>query len=660
MNSDSRPAPALDANASKRSAGAVDCERLDAVCDFIRVDAAVRRRREEAVTLDRYLDTVPGLVEDPVLADTAIRVVLDSAVAKGRNRAAAAADLRRAHPELSDAIELARILDNAFDTTGAFLRFAGERYSPTLPTDFGPPWRGGERRFWLTDRVAAGAHGTVFRAYDRALSTDGRTAWAAIKVLGVADAGAEMARREAIRARVIDHPAVARVLTAGETDDNHSFIAFEFVEGKSLRAWRSDDPALTGEAAGVKLISEIAQGMAAAQAVGVSHGDLHPGNILITPSGLPKIVDFGLGHLSTGTIIGGKSKGALGFMPPECWLEREVNPVQVDVFGMGALLHWLVLGSPPNGDSCEAAEQELAQGGRTPQQLARSLKARGIDCDLAWILGRSLSGDPATRYHSAAAFLVDLTRWSHHEPLRWTKPTVRRRAHLVIRRAPVTVALCVLAAALGIGGAAASTAIALRGRVEVAEQASRASEAQLRSMRAESERTNQAKRVAAGLMNLVNQPLAGEPEPGWLLTLSLLDDLIRIEGGTLALADRRLERQIEAAEYFCGEIAGQEGECSMAAVMWHAALGRWLLEAGRWNEASVVLKRVLDDARNFHPGDPMIERLSVMADAATVLGAGRARSDASAVTDAEDRLRRIGTGELPPAVRLLIDGRESE
>lgn len=649
--------PARDRNQQSGSCSA-DTEHIDSVCDFIRVDAAVRTQREQPVTLAHYLESIAGIADNPVLLDTAIRVVLDSASRSGRNRAAAAAELRRAHPELADAIGLARILDHAFDSTNAFQTFARGDFSPRLPLDFGPPWRGGEHRFSLTDRVAAGAYGVVFRGLDRALSVDGRSAWAAIKVLNANDAGAELARQEAIRARAIDHPAVARVLTAGETDEGQSFIAFEFVEGQPLRHWRGENVATLGPRRSVQLLSQIVGGVAAAHAVGVTHGDLHPGNILITMQGNPKIVDFGLGLFSPGSVIGGSVKGALGFTPPECWLGGAISPVSADVFGLGALFYWFLIGTPPNGATHDEAELALSSGGRSRADTETSMRAKGFDPDLSAVVSRALAPNPSERYPSAASFLADLERWLQHEPILWSKPTLRRRVRLAIERAPMTAAISLVAVLLAIGGAAASTAIALRGRIAIAEQTSRAAEMELLALRADKDKLRQAQEISRGLVNLVQQAPRDKPEERWLLLLSLLDDLIRIEGGTKALTETRLVRQIEAAAFYGDEAARLEGECSMSTLLWRAAHGRWLLEAGRWTDASAVLGPALQRARDFHPGDPMVERLSVMADAALVLGPSAAPGSEDASMQALDRLRHSDLLSLPDSIAAMVRARK--
>lgn len=636
-----------------RDRGPGDAVDIDALCDSILVDASVRRQRNQEVTLSWYFATIPGLQSHPVVLDTALRTVLDEAEFRGRDRDAAAAELGRQFPELAEAIGFAQILDRALGSSSDFSRLLEPVYA-SLPCDFGPPWRGGEHRFSLTDRVAAGAHGVVFRAYDRSLSSDGRTAWAAVKILSGPDDGAVLARREAIRARVIDHPAVARVLAAGEVETGGSFIAFEFVDGQPLRAWREQNPALCEPHTAVKFGLRIAEGLEAAHSSGVTHGDLHPGNVLVTSSGLPKIVDFGLGLVSPDSLVSGHSKGALGFIPPECWNGARVDPRSADVFGFAALLYWIICGVPPNGATVDDAELLLEAGGRSAAQITSELMGRGIDRDLSRIIARALDADPKARCPSMSAVISDLVRWQRHEPIVWSNPSAIRRARLAIRRAPLVAALGATGFVVALGGVAAATGISMRGRAAIAEQAAATAKAEANTLRVESDKYQQSRLFSRGLLNLVNQVPTDKPEPRWLLLLSLLDHLFAAEGGSLTLAERRLDRQIMLARQMRDDTQTLEGECSIAAVMWDAALGRWLLEANQFEEAGRVLAPAYEHAQLYFGGDPMVQRIEAMMDIATVLGSEPEETNPESVEQAVDRLRTADLSGVPePLLKAL-------
>src|ERR1700761_2562475 len=151
-----------------------------------------------------------------------------------------------------------------------------------LPGDLGP--------YRIEEKLGAGGMGEVYRAFDERLRR-----WVAVKVIrGEAtgtDTARERLRREARAAAALDHPAVVRIheiLTAGDRDA----IVMELVEGTSLAALLRRGP--LDPATALRLGAEIAEGLAAAHALGIVHRDLKAENVMVTTSGHVKILDFGL------------------------------------------------------------------------------------------------------------------------------------------------------------------------------------------------------------------------------------------------------------------------------------------------------------------------------------------------------------------------------
>lgn len=135
-------------------------------------------------------------------------------------------------------------------------------------------------------KLGAGTFGTVFAAWDQKLER-----MVAIKVLNRDTVESRDAiLRESRTAARLNHPHVATVY-AVETEEGVPLIAMEYIEGPTLSqaiaAGLSRDNAL-------RLAAQIASGMAAAHELGVVHGDLKPANVMVTPHGFAKILDFGL------------------------------------------------------------------------------------------------------------------------------------------------------------------------------------------------------------------------------------------------------------------------------------------------------------------------------------------------------------------------------
>src|SRR6185436_13009296 len=100
--------------------------------------------------------------------------------------------------------------------------------------------------------------------------------------------------REAQNAAAVNHPHIASIYELGEAQ-GVSFIAMEYVAGKSLRSHAKGRPLLIGEA--VHYARQVAEGLARAHEAGIVHRDLKPDNVMITPDRRVKILDFGLAKL---------------------------------------------------------------------------------------------------------------------------------------------------------------------------------------------------------------------------------------------------------------------------------------------------------------------------------------------------------------------------
>lgn len=134
--------------------------------------------------------------------------------------------------------------------------------------------------------VGKGASGVVFRARDRRLHRV-----VALKLLWAPKGARRSSSLDEARAlATVSHPNVVAVYEAGEFSDC-AFIAMEFVEGRSLRAWMADDATRDRR---LDMLRQAAAGLAALHAAGIVHGDFKPANALVGEDGRLRLVDFGL------------------------------------------------------------------------------------------------------------------------------------------------------------------------------------------------------------------------------------------------------------------------------------------------------------------------------------------------------------------------------
>src|SRR5215470_14380820 len=148
-------------------------------------------------------------------------------------------------------------------------------------------------KYEILGPIGAGGMGEVFRARDRQLGRE-----VAIKVLSGAFASDPARLRrfelEARSASALNHPNIVTIYEIGDAN-GVSYIAMEFVEGKTLRELLSSGRPPFKKV--LQISTAIADGVARAHAAGIVHRDLKPENVMVTSAGLVKILDFGLAKL---------------------------------------------------------------------------------------------------------------------------------------------------------------------------------------------------------------------------------------------------------------------------------------------------------------------------------------------------------------------------
>jgi eukaryotic-like serine/threonine-protein kinase len=201
----------------------------------------------------------------------------------------------------------------------------------------------------IRSRLGAGGMGVVFEAFDPRLNRA-----VALKVLTsgtLAQARGDLTR-EAQAASALNHPNIITVYEIGVENDVQ-YIAMERVEGQSLLDLIGGRPMPLKEALPVAI--QIAAALAAAHETGIVHRDLKPGNVMVTPRGLVKVLDFGLAQRRamggedsavspTVTIEDpGRAYGTLAYMSPEQARGQTVD-ARSDVFAFGCVLYEMVTG----------------------------------------------------------------------------------------------------------------------------------------------------------------------------------------------------------------------------------------------------------------------------------------------------------------------------
>jgi serine/threonine protein kinase len=198
----------------------------------------------------------------------------------------------------------------------------------------------------VTRELGAGGMGKVYKGKHLGLDVP-----VAVKTMGAHISNDAMARarflREARTAAKLDHPNIVRVLDVNE-QDRTPYIVMEFVDGTDLSALLKKHGGLDGIAA-MKVIAQVADGLANAHTQGIVHRDIKPHNIFISRDGRVKLGDFGLARAveaTTELTMPGAAIGTAHYMSPEQSQGRELDQ-RSDIYSLGVTAFHLITGAPP-------------------------------------------------------------------------------------------------------------------------------------------------------------------------------------------------------------------------------------------------------------------------------------------------------------------------
>jgi serine/threonine-protein kinase len=266
----------------------------------------------------------------------------------------------------------------------------------------------------LQDEIGLGGMGRVCKAYDSMLD---RTV--VLKLLAPDLMSEEDSRkrflREARLASSLDHPNICTIYEIAEAD-NQYFIAMQYIPGKTLKKIIGSKPLSLDSVFSIAL--QVGDALAAAHAKGIVHRDIKSSNIIITPGGKAKVLDFGLAKLLSDkgraeaqaeelTRVG-TPLGTPSYMSPEL-ANGERADHRSDIFSFGVVLYEMATGKLPfrGNTSVDVMHAVLHE----PHKPAIEVNDK-LPPDMSAIIDNAIAKNPADRYQSMQPMLEDLQRLS--------------------------------------------------------------------------------------------------------------------------------------------------------------------------------------------------------------------------------------------------------
>ncbi|UCG51025.1 MAG: serine/threonine protein kinase, partial [Candidatus Latescibacterota bacterium] len=204
----------------------------------------------------------------------------------------------------------------------------------------------------IVEELGRGGMGVVYKAEDTKLK---RTV--ALKFLSphLLTDKKQKARflHEAQAAAALDHPNISTIHEVHEAE-GHAFMVMAYIQGEDVGTKLESGPMDLEDA--LEIAIQVARGLSKAHGEGIVHRDIKPGNVIITPEGQAKVVDFGLAKLADQTRLTktGTSVGTVRYMSPEQAAGGEVDH-RTDMWSFGVMLYEMLTGDIPFRGEIEQA-----------------------------------------------------------------------------------------------------------------------------------------------------------------------------------------------------------------------------------------------------------------------------------------------------------------
>jgi tetratricopeptide (TPR) repeat protein len=250
----------------------------------------------------------------------------------------------------------------------------------------------------ILEKLGEGGMGVVFRAFDHRLDR-----MVALKFPRTDELAGEEDRkrvlREARAASALDHPNIGAIYSIDEAPGGRLFIVMAYYDGETLAALIRRGPIPVAKAVDLAIL--VADALAAAHSMGIVHRDVKPANVVVTPNGVPKVVDFGLARKETGsTTLSLAARGTPSYMSPEQALGKRVDH-RSDIWSFGVMLAEMITARRP-------FDRDNAQATLYSVMYAPPTGLDAVPPEMRRLISRALAKDPSERYQAMQEVIADL------------------------------------------------------------------------------------------------------------------------------------------------------------------------------------------------------------------------------------------------------------
>ena len=264
----------------------------------------------------------------------------------------------------------------------------------------------------VVGKLGVGGMGVVYDAEDTRLPRRVALKFLSQELVGDPEASRRL-QREAETIALLNHPNICTIYEIDEHEGSR-FIAMERVDGTNLKLHMSRTTLSDGEV--VDIAKQIAGALQAAHEKGIVHRDIKPGNIMVGPSGMVKVLDFGLARRFKmpetgeatlyGSTIPGRPLGTANYMAPERIAQGPLDP-RSDLFSLGVVIYEMATGRLPfaGASPFETVTNILDND---PVPIGKLAPTRSTA--LGYVVKRLLAKNLDRRYASATELIADLVR----------------------------------------------------------------------------------------------------------------------------------------------------------------------------------------------------------------------------------------------------------